>query len=91
MRRDNRLVEIQLRTKALHFWAEFLETVAAQTNTDLKHGHGPAVVFEAFRGLGELLHGLETGTIGADDTSADEIATLVEPINRFMRGEQALE
>jgi putative GTP pyrophosphokinase len=87
VRRDTRLVEIQLRTTALHVWAEILERASAATATDLKHGQGPRGVREAFAQLAGLLHGLESGAIAVDDATAQRIATLTEPINRFMRGE----
>lgn len=91
VQRDSRLVEIQLRTVALHFWAEVLENVAAATGVDLKHEHGPPRVREAFARLAELLAGLEAGQLPVDDASTGEIATLLERINQFMRRGHDLE
>lgn len=41
VRRDDHLVEIQLRTPAQHEWAEAIERWAARTGFPLKDGDGP--------------------------------------------------
>lgn len=41
VRRQNRLIEIQLRTEAQHRWAETVEQLGSRTGHNLKDGQGP--------------------------------------------------
>lgn len=46
--RDERAIEIQLRTPGQHEWAEAVERAAARTGYDLKDGNGPAELVTYF-------------------------------------------
>lgn len=46
--RDERAIEIQLRTPGQHEWAEAVERTAARTGFDLKDGEGPAELLTYF-------------------------------------------
>lgn len=47
--RDERMIEVQLRTPGQHEWAEAVERTAARTGFRLKDGRGPADLVEYFR------------------------------------------
>lgn len=52
--RDGMKIEIQLRTKWQHMWAEEIERFDREFGTDLKHERGPQAVYEAFKILADL-------------------------------------
>lgn len=52
VRRDDRLVEIQLRTPGQHNWAEAVSRMAARTGHPLKDGRGPADILNYFELVG---------------------------------------
>ncbi len=47
--RDERLIEIQLRTPREHAWAEAIERTDKRLGLDLKSGRGPGVLLDYFR------------------------------------------
>lgn len=47
--RDDRLIEIQMRTPAQHEWAEAIERTDKRLRLDLKSGHGPRDLLRYFR------------------------------------------
>jgi hypothetical protein len=53
--RDDRLIEIQLRTPREHEWAEAIERTDKRLGMDLKGGLGPHVLLEYFRLSGDAL------------------------------------
>lgn len=73
VRRQNRLVEIQLRTEAQHRWAETVEQLGSRTGHNLKDGQGPK----------ELLQYLERAAYG---TSLQELG---QPLPNHFRTEFA--
>lgn len=60
--RQDRLVEVQLRTGRQHNWAEAVERTANRTRHDLKDGQGPADLLEYFRIASDLFWALDNGT-----------------------------
>lgn len=83
--RDNRLIEIQLRTDQQHRWAETVERLGSRTGFDLKDGRGPA----------ELLQYLERAAYGVDVTERgltlpagfrEEFAELTRRIQPYLVG-----
>lgn len=77
--RDERWIEIQLRTQAQHAWGEAIEATGAKLGFALKDGEGPADLLQYFTLLGDALAAFDRG----ED---------VGPISRdltFMRGNVA--
>lgn len=61
VRRQTRLIEIQLRTPEQHGWAEMVEQTAARTAFNLKDGIGPAELVEFFQLASEIIALQERG------------------------------
>lgn len=83
VRRDYRLVEIQLRTPGPHVWAELVDDLTALTAYDVKHGEGPDELRTALRDLASLLAGIEDGSVPADETTTTELVRLVTVAYEF--------
>lgn len=83
VRRDYRLVEIQLRTPGPHVWAELVDDLTALTAYDVKHGEGPDELRTALRDLASLLAGIEDGSVPADETTTAELVRLVTAAYEF--------
>jgi putative GTP pyrophosphokinase len=58
---DDRLVEIQLRTKVMHEWAYTVEKLSGRLQMDLKDGQGPSEVLEWFQTISEAMAIEEAG------------------------------
>ncbi|MDQ3107660.1 MAG: RelA/SpoT domain-containing protein [Actinomycetota bacterium] len=65
--RDERMVEVQLRTPLQHEWAIAVERMGARTGFDLKSGVGPSEVLDFFAVASEGMEIEESG--GAPDDS----------------------
>jgi ppGpp synthetase/RelA/SpoT-type nucleotidyltranferase len=61
LRRDGFLVELQLRTRRQHGWAEAVERAANRTEHKLKDGDGPAELVEFFRVASDCLSEVDDG------------------------------
>lgn len=59
--RDERQIEVQLRTIGQHEWAQNVERIALVTGWPLKDGEGPDSVLEFFRLAGEIIAAQERG------------------------------
>jgi ppGpp synthetase/RelA/SpoT-type nucleotidyltranferase len=59
--RDERLIEIQLRTLGQHDWAEAVERIAARTGHNLKDGEGPDDLVEYLRLVARAIYEHESG------------------------------
>lgn len=59
--RDQRLVELQIRTRYQQYWADLVERTSETINAELKAEDGPAEVHQYFQKLGELFERLESG------------------------------
>ncbi len=68
--RDNRLIEIQLRTVRQHEWAEAIERTDKRLGLDMKSGSGPPDLLEYFR-------------VAADGLAIEDAGLLADPA--FMR------
>lgn len=68
VRRDGRLIEIQLRTLGQHRWAESVERLGSRTGHNLKDGQGPEDLLEYLRESAYLMAMAEEGKpIDSDD------------------------
>lgn len=79
VRRDECLLEIQIRTRRQHGWAEAVERAADRTGFRLKDGDGPSQLVEHFRFASDLLAELD-----------DDRALSMESRTRFEAGEKAI-
>lgn len=70
VRRNNRLVEIQLRTPRQHEWAEAVEQADARGPYELKDGGGPALLREFFQLSSRILALQETGAWATNEEAA---------------------
>jgi hypothetical protein len=59
--REDRQIEIQLRTVRQQAWAEAVERAANRSQFDLKSGYGPEEMLEFFRLASHALHALDCG------------------------------
>lgn len=56
----SRQIEIQLRTKGQHIWAEEVERVAARTQLSIKDGGGPDELLDYYRAASEIIAMVES-------------------------------
>lgn len=77
--RRRRRVEIQVRTKAQHEWADFVESLARRTGYRLKQGIGPAWLLRSLAGLSDAYARLDEAVGGA---SVASVASVVEQDRR---------
>lgn len=89
VRKNDRFIEVQLRTREQHTWAEIIEGADRSrvhgTEVDLKHGEGPSEVVGYYREIAEIL------SIGAagEDISDERIQRLLQLQTRiFSIGEE---
>ena len=61
LKRDERLIEVQLRTLRQHAWAEAVERVTALSDHDVKEGRAPEEFLEYFRLASDGFHLLDKG------------------------------
>jgi hypothetical protein len=61
VRRDGYLLEIQVRTRRQHGWAEAVERAANRTNVALKDGDGPPALVNFFKHTSDCLAALDDG------------------------------
>lgn len=59
--RDDRLIEIQLRTEKQHEWADFVEGLGRRLGSEFKAGEGPAEVLRLLRIAADLMAWEELG------------------------------
>jgi ppGpp synthetase/RelA/SpoT-type nucleotidyltranferase len=59
--RDERWIEVQLRTQRQHAWAEAVERVTALSDHDVKEGRAPEEFVEYFKLASDGLHMLDDG------------------------------
>lgn len=84
VRRQDRLVEIQLRTTYQHTWAEEVERSSTVTGHNLKDGQGPADLLRYFELASLLLAKREAGD-PPDDELRREFDELHEHVGRYYR------
>lgn len=83
VRRDGRLIEIQLRTLSQQLWAEAVETWSARTGFELKDEEGPEELLEFFRLAGRGIALDEAGE-PADETLEREFERLRRRVGRYL-------
>ncbi len=83
---EPRLIEVQLRTRGQHLWAEEVERVAAQTGFGLKDGKGPDDLLEFFRTAADLIALTETEGPAAEDVIEryERYRTLRTAVSRYL-------
>lgn len=81
--RNDRLVEIQLRTPGQQQWGEAVERAGARLGTPVKDGVGPPNVLRFFVLLGQAI-ALEEGGESADDAVVAELDELVEQVRGLL-------
>lgn len=70
VKRDDRAVEVQLRTRGQQQWAEAVEAADARLGLNLKDGHGPAEMVEYFVAAGAVIY-LREYRLPVDSTVLD--------------------
>lgn len=81
--RDERLIEIQLRTELQHEWAVAVESVGARIGASVKDREGPGFVLRYFEMAGRGIALVESGET-ADDAFVEEFAALVEQVRGLL-------
>jgi ppGpp synthetase/RelA/SpoT-type nucleotidyltranferase len=79
--RDNRLIEIQLRTPGQQQWAAAVERAGARLRVSVKDGEGPEPILEYFRLLGEAITLEESG-----QSADDELVAALDALSEQVRG-----
>ena len=74
---DDRAIEVQLRTKAMHEWAIAVERLSWRMDEDLKSSRGPQPVLEWLEAVSEVM-ALEDAGCSVTSELADRIAVLRE-------------
>ena len=72
---DDRCIEVQLRTQAMHEWAVAVERFGGQMGEDLKSGRGPRQVLEWLKAVSRAMEMEENGTT-VDTQLMQEISRL---------------
>ncbi|MCL4836455.1 MAG: RelA/SpoT domain-containing protein [Thermoanaerobaculia bacterium] len=81
-RRDGRLIEVQLRTRNQHAWAEAVERLDLAFGYGLKEGQGPADLREYFRLGADRLAAEDEGT-ALDSAAEARFDTLREQVRHY--------
>lgn len=81
--RNERMIEIQLRTVSQQRWGEAVERVGARLGLPVKDGVGPAFVLRFFELLGYLL-ALEERGDSADDQTVAELNQLSQQVRGIL-------
>jgi len=86
----HRSVEVQVRTRLQHLWAELSEKLADAFGNEVKYGGGPEIVRDLLKELGELVEAAETqraenGKFHANLT--DILSKLVESVSTLGKNE----
>ncbi len=85
VRYDDRCIEVQLRTVAMHSWAIAVERLGGRLQEDLKSGHGPAEVLEFLGTVSEAMAIEERGEF-VDANLISEISRLRDRAGRWLGG-----
>lgn len=82
---DDRAVEVQLRTRAMHKWAFTVERVGGRLGEDLKSGRGPLPVLDLLGGISEVMAIEEEGGV-VDQQALDRLSRLRTAALPFLGG-----
>lgn len=77
------LVEVQLRTRGQHLWAERVERVAARTGEPLKDGAGPPELLDYFRVMSQVIASIEAGAV-PDASLVERYALLHRAVTPYL-------
>ena len=82
---DDRMIEIQLRTQAMHEWAITVERLSGRLGEDLKGGRGPQQVRDLLEVISEAMAIEEAGGVVGQVLSerVQSLRTIAEP---YLRG-----
>jgi ppGpp synthetase/RelA/SpoT-type nucleotidyltranferase len=80
---DDRQIEVQLRTEAMHEWAVTVERLGSQLRADLKAGHGPQPLLELLEAASEAM-ALEERGLQVDASLVDRIRRLRQAAEPFL-------
>lgn len=81
---NDRLIEVQLRTRVMHEWAFMVERVTGQMGIDVKSSKGPQAVQDWFQAVSEAL-ALEERGLTVDETLAGRVVTLRAEAEPYLR------
>lgn len=88
VRERDRLVEVQVRTRLQHLWAQCCENLSDWVDPSIKYGGGPASVVDALLSTSELIAGIETYGEGPEgiegQLSYDPITDLIDVFVRLL-------
>jgi putative GTP pyrophosphokinase len=82
---DDRLIEVQLRTRNMHEWAITVERMSGRLQNDLKSGVGPAPVLDLLAAISEAM-ALEESATPVPDALVDRMRTLRTAAVPFLGG-----
>ena len=82
---DDRAIEVQLRTKAMHEWAIAVERLSWRMDEDLKSSRGPQPVLAWLEAVSEAMALEETGCSVTSEL-ADRISVLRERAVPYLSG-----
>ncbi len=84
LQREGRLVELQVRSRRQHGWAEAVERAANRTGFPLKDGDGPTEVVGYFRVASDVLAALDAGNEPTPD-QVRELRALEPSLHEYLR------
>lgn len=84
---DDRPIEVQLRTQAMHEWAITVERLGGRLGEDLKSGYGPPAVLELLGRISEAMAIEEEGGIVSQE-ALDRLGGLRQAALPFLGGGQ---
>ncbi len=67
VRRDERRIEVQLRTDLQQIWADAVEAADSRLKLRLKDGEGPAEMLAFFQAAGAVQYALDQGRVPSED------------------------
>ncbi|MHB8498452.1 MAG: RelA/SpoT domain-containing protein [Acidimicrobiales bacterium] len=82
---DNRMIEVQLRTRVMHEWAITVERLSGRLGEDLKGGSGPQQVRDLLEAISEAMAIEEAGNV-VGQVLSERVRELRELANPYLRG-----
>lgn len=82
---DDRPIDVQLRTRAMHEWAITVERLSGRLEEDLKSGHGPMAVLDWLQAISEAM-ALEESGLEIDAAAETRLSQLKELAVPFLQG-----
>lgn len=82
---DNRMIELQLRTRVMHEWAIAVERLSGRFRVDFKSGSGPAEVLDLLEAISEAMAIEERGET-VDELLLQRVSELRRRADPYLRG-----